>query len=615
MLDGRVNINIPGQETEPGVWMGEGVYIDDTAKIIGPSFIGDGCQLDTGSVVGPYTVLGGGCLVRENASIKRSVIWNNAYLGAGTELRGAVIGNRVKVQARVGIYEGGVVGDNSVIKEGAELKPGVKLWPYKQVEQGSVVRESLVWGNCNSRAIFGDEGITGLANVDITPEFAACVGTVFGSVLKSNARVAVSSDNYPVSRMIKSALACGLQSAGVEVMDLGPGTTPMHRYAVRSLECKGGVHVKMHNGDKDKLILVFTDARGSNLDRGTERKIENILAREDFRRAENAQIIEQQFVPAVPEGYIKAIAKKVDLSALKNKKFVLLLEYDENNLGRFISHLEEELGLQFEKMETRGFESEKETSELQNGTSKSCRLFGKRSENMARMVVERGANLGAVLDANAENLLLIDDRGRVIKDEQLDALITLILLKSGEGPAIVPVTAPCVLEELAERYQGKLVRTKTGLQDFSSKVMELCSENDASLIYFDALAALIKVLDFTVREGISLSALVDEVPPFFLKRKDVPVSWETKGRVIRELIESEGKNSELELLDGVKIYHPEGWALVLPDPEKPVCRVFSEGISMEIAESLTEMYVNKINEIANQGNCLQLNLKTLDNKI
>jgi len=44
----------------------------------------------------------------------------------------------------------------------------------------------------------------------------------------------------------------------------------------------------------------------------------------------------------------------------------------------------------------------------------------------------------------------------------------------------------------------------------------------------------------------------------------------------------------LELLDGVKVYHPEGWALVLPDPEEPVCRVFSEGSTMEIAESLAD---------------------------
>ncbi|WP_338013833.1 hypothetical protein [Desulforamulus profundi] len=71
--------------------------------------------------------------------------------------------------------------------------------------------------------------------------------------------------------------------------------------------------------------------------------------------------------------------------------------------------------------------------------------------------------------------------------------------------------------------------------------------------------------------------------------------WEAKGRVIRRLIEEQ--SGELELLDGVKVYHPEGWALVLPDPEEPVCRIFTEGASMEAAEELTNFYTSKIQQI------------------
>jgi len=599
VLDGRVNVKVSGRETKPGIWVGEGVYIDDSAKIIGPSFIGDGCQVGANAVIGPYAVLGGDCLVRENASVRRSVVWNNTYLGTGSELRGAVLGSRVKVQPRVGIYEGGVVGDNSVIKEGAELKPGVKVWPYKQVEQGSVVQKNLVWGNNYSKAAFGAEGITGLANVDITPEFAASAGTVFGSILKPGARVAVSSDNYPVSRMIKGALACGLQSAGVEVVDLGPGITSMNRYAVRVLECKGGVHIKIHPGGSDKVTLVFVDERGGNLNRSMERKIENILARGDFKRVENSQIIEQQFVPAVAESYMKAITEGIDLEALKRKGFVLVLEYDQRNLGRFVSHLENELGLQVERV----------------GIFENLQFFKAGAGELVKLVAKKDFALGAALDENAENLLLVDERGRIVKDELLQALISLILLKSGEGLTVVPVTASGVFEDLAARYQGKVVRTKSGLQDFSCKVMELWGDNGdnlVSLLYFDGVAALIKILDFLAKNNTYLSALVDEVPPFFLKREDVLVPWQAKGRVIRELIESEGESSELELLDGVKIYRPEGWALVLPDPEKPVCRVFSEGMSMEIAESLTEMYVSKINEIA--GNNLLSDVQALNKR-
>ncbi|MDD2554456.1 MAG: nucleotidyltransferase, partial [Desulfotomaculaceae bacterium] len=90
--------------------------------------------------------------------------------------------------------------------------------------------------------------------------------------------------------------------------------------------------------------------------------------------------------------------------------------------------------------------------------------------------------------------------------------------------------------------------------------------------------------------------LVDEIPQFFMTSRDVPVSWEAKGKVIRRLVQ-DPPASQFETLDGIKIFHPDGWALVLPDPDEPVCRVFSEGSTMEIAESLTDMYIKKINEI------------------
>ncbi|MEG3069668.1 MAG: hypothetical protein RQM92_01385 [Candidatus Syntrophopropionicum ammoniitolerans] len=96
---------------------------------------------------------------------------------------------------------------------------------------------------------------------------------------------------------------------------------------------------------------------------------------------------------------------------------------------------------------------------------------------------------------------------------------------------------------------------------------------------------------------IKLSELVDEIPLFFMDSQDVAVPWETKGKVIRCLVQ-DPPASRFETLDGIKIYHPDGWALVLPDPDEPVCRVFSEGSTMEIAESLTDMYIKKINEIA-----------------
>ena len=187
----------------------------------------------------------------------------------------------------------------------------------------------------------------------------------------------------------------------------------------------------------------------------------------------------------------------------------------------------------------------------------------------------------------------------------LTALLSLIILKGQGGTVVVPVTAPRAIEALAERYRGRVVRTKTALQDFLEKVMEpnnqpgLAGVSGISrfFLHFDALSALARVLDYMARNRATLSALAGEIPSFFMDRREVPVPWESKGRVIRSLIQ-DPPAGRLELLDGVKVYHRDGWALVLPDPDEPVCRVFSEGSTMEIAESLTDFYIDKISKIA-----------------
>lgn len=593
-LSGKVKIKIPGTEVSPGVWVEEGVFINPAASVKGPALIGANCQLGAGARVEPFTVLGRGCLMRERASIKRSVLWNNVYVGSGAALRGAVVGSRVQVQAKAGIYEGAVVGEDSIIRENSLLKPDVKLWPHKLVETGATVQQSLVWGTCSQKKIFGFEGISGLVNVEITPEFAARVGAAFGSVAGAGARLAVSSDSYTASLMIKEAVASGMQSVGVEVLELGVGITPMHRYSVRSLDCKGGIHIKVSPLSPDKVVMIFTNPRGGNISRDQERKIENALAREDFPRADGSRIIPPVPVPGTAEDYLSAICEGLGTGELRDAGFKLLLCYDRINLEKFVAGLCGELGF---SLESHGFDG--------SGTEyRSWRSYQEMLPSLTRTVVKSGADAGAVLDPNADRLILIDNKGQVIQDDLLTALISLIILKGQGGSVVVPVTAPRAIEALAERYRGKVVRTKTAIQDFLDKVLA----NDTGLegisqffLHFDALSALARVLEYTARHNTSLSELAGEIPTFFMDRREVPVPWEAKGRVIRRLIQ-DPPAGQLELLDGVKVYHQDGWALVLPDPDEPLCRVFSEGSTMEIAESLTEFYINKISEIAGAQN-------------
>jgi len=114
-------------------------------------------------------------------------------------------------------------------------------------------------------------------------------------------------------------------------------------------------------------------------------------------------------------------------------------------------------------------------------------------------------------------------------------------------------------------------------------------------LYWDAAAMLVKLLEAIAKEQKPLSEYIRSIPAFYMKEKIIECPWEEKGKVMRWLIQEESKGDNVvELFEGVKIRHENGWALILPDSEEAVCRIYSEGVSEEYAEELTRFYEEKI---------------------
>ena len=70
--------------------------------------------------------------------------------------------------------------------------PGVRIYPYKEVESGAQIFESLIWESRATPRLFGRDGVSGLVNVDLTPETSVRLGSALGTALKRGARVVTS---------------------------------------------------------------------------------------------------------------------------------------------------------------------------------------------------------------------------------------------------------------------------------------------------------------------------------------------------------------------------------------------------------------------------------------
>src|SRR5205807_6855978 len=142
--------------------------VHPSAQIEGPVVIGRHCRIKEGAYVGDFTTIGDNCIIEDQASVHRSVVWNNVYVGKKTRVTGATVCRQSTIKANGTISDGVILGDKCFVGQGAVIHPQVKIWPDKNVEAGATVSMSLIWGIKWPGSLFGVNGIAGLANIEIT---------------------------------------------------------------------------------------------------------------------------------------------------------------------------------------------------------------------------------------------------------------------------------------------------------------------------------------------------------------------------------------------------------------------------------------------------------------
>ncbi|NJD01893.1 MAG: nucleotidyltransferase [Ruminiclostridium sp.] len=588
IMNGLVKLNIPGKLVKEGIWVEDGAEIDEDATLNPPCIIGKNSKIKKGSTIHSFSVIGENNIIDERSCIKRSIIWKNCIIARNVQLRGSVICNKVHLRDGVSTFEQSVIGDDTVVRENAIIKPNIKIWPNKMIEQGTEVNSNLVWGSKFTRTIFGNRGIAGEINVDITPEYASKLGAAYGAVNKGKCRIGVSCDDTTTAQMIRISFIAGLLSAGIDVYDFGKMLLPVTRSAIRFYKMNGGIHISTSTEDAARLYIDFLDKNGSNIDRGTERKIENAFIREDFSRCEGECIKGIKEITGYSDFYLKSIINNVK-SGRMNYKIAL------NSRSPFIAgimkNLLEELGCEVEANNLRLVNTK---TMRQSMTSSDVKFFTSHIK-MGKF------DMGVSIEDTSEKMMLVDSKGRIITEDVFIALISLILFRTIQGgTVVVPISASSVIERLAGENNGRVIRTKTSQQDLMGKIMgrEVKEEMlEQFTMHFDAVAGLVKILDFIAVNNLRLSELVDMIPEFHISRQEVECPWDAKGKVIRSIIQESG-NESIETLEGVKIHQNDGWVLVLPDAEQPLCRVISESYSAEFADELTNIYAKKIREIS-----------------
>jgi mannose-1-phosphate guanylyltransferase len=113
-------------------------FVHSSAQIEGPAVMGDACFIDRDSVLKGPVVLGARCRVEEGAVIEGVVLWEDCQIGKGSKLRNCVMASRCHIGEESEILDGSILGDDVRIGKGSKLSNGIKIWPGKTIEPGTI---------------------------------------------------------------------------------------------------------------------------------------------------------------------------------------------------------------------------------------------------------------------------------------------------------------------------------------------------------------------------------------------------------------------------------------------------------------------------------------------
>lgn len=593
---GRVKVKVAESPRRPGekIYLSSDAEVDETATLTGMVVLGDNTRVQ-GTARLTDCVVGRNCLIEDGAELQDAVLWDNVYIKAGTKVTGANLGHRVRVGQRAVLERGVIVADETMVGDDVHIRPDVKIWPRKVIENGSIVSTNMIWGEKWRKSLFEGAVVRGLTNVEMTPEFSARLGAAYGSTLPKGSFILAGRDAIRSSRMLKRSFVGGLLSAGINVRDIKMVSLPVLRYKLTTFGETGGIHFRQSPEDPAATEIIFFDGDGNEVSSGAAKGIERIYFKENFRRAHHSEPGGIEELPRLYDFYREGFLRNFDRDLLKKAAPKIIIDLNHSPAADLLPDLLADLGFEVTELNSHVHEKVKDIS----GTELDIAL-----DRLSRIVSTLEADAGFWIGPSGEKIRLVCGSGRILSSrEALCVQTVLVCAAEKSGSLVVPVAAPQAVDIFAQGAGLTVQRTRsdghTLVDAARSRQVRLVASLDDRFGFpvfqphFDGLFALAKIMELTTRTGLSLDQALAKLPPHTYHHVELPCPWESKGGLMRRMSE-DAVDREASFIDGVRIDTESGWVQVLPDHHRPIAHIYIEAAEQADADALRDTYREKV---------------------
>lgn len=442
-------------------------------------------------------------------------------------------------------------------------------------------------------------GIRGIFGTDLNPENLARFAAAYGTWARGGT-IVLGRDSRVTGELCEQVVTAALQSVGCDVIKVGIVPTPTVAMGVLRHKAAGGIVISASHNPAQWNALKLLNERSEFLDAEEGRAVLEIAG---FGSAQDGSAGRIDAGPAYV-GYdrIGKVTADEDLAEWHIQQILNLPYINPEIIGSagFKVALDAVNGagslIMPDLLEKLGVASVEAIHNTPNG------LFPHNPEplpehlgDICALVKTSGADLGVVVDPDADRLALVDETGRLIGEEYTLPAAMDFLLEKHAGPVAVNLSSSRINEVIAARYGVECHRAAVGEINVVKKMQEVGAviggEGNGGVISpdlhygRDALVGVAMILQMLAERKISLGEWRNAQPGFHIYKTKIDLGSLDADSVLRTVTKKYA-SAKINTVDGVKIDFEDGWVHLRKSNTEPIIRVYSEALSQERAAEL-----------------------------
>lgn len=379
--------------------------------------------------------------------------------------------------------------------------------------------------------------------------------------------------------MIEQGVAAALMACGHDVINLGVVSTPVIQHAIRRLGAAGGISIGASHNSAEWNALKFFGRNGTYLSTAEASELLDIYHLRKFSFVPHTALGSVRREEGAIEAYLAELASAYDFPALAG--FRVVVDCCNGTSSLILRRLNERFGFRFILINER-----LQGTQFAHAPSTNAATVGLQ---LSPLVEPLGADAGFLFDIDSDRVAIATERGEAVSEEMiLPMLADHILPRSAAKIVITNVSSSSLLEEVAARHGGRVVRVPVGRQaamdalaSYRSEDLALAGEGTGAVMMsrfrfvYDGIASMLSILTMMAETGRKLSEIVASYPVYCMLKDEVAVIPKQIPSLLMELAQSY-PDATPNTIDGLRLDWPDRWVHVRVSQTESLVRVIAE---------------------------------------